>query len=103
MYSGISTISFATFGCSYHLCYDIQAKSLYISRAVSNFYGTEIEIWAGFGPVGNTEKKNWANNEQLLRAVFSCFHGQIQSLKFFKKYPSVCTEKFHETPQFFKI
>ena len=22
---------------------------------VSNFYGTEIEIWAGFGPVGNTE------------------------------------------------
>ena len=20
-------------------------------------YGTEIEIWAGFGPVGNTEKK----------------------------------------------
>jgi hypothetical protein len=24
---------------------------------VSNFYGTEIEILAGFGPVGNTEKK----------------------------------------------
>ena len=23
---------------------------------MSNFYGTEIEIWAGFGPVGNTEK-----------------------------------------------
>ena len=35
----------------------IQAKSLYISRAESNFHGTEIEIWAGFGPVGNTEKK----------------------------------------------
>ena len=30
-----------------------RAKSLYISRAVSNYYGTEIEIWAGFGPVGN--------------------------------------------------
>ena len=29
---------------------------------VSNFYGTEIEIWARFGPVGNT-KKNWANYE----------------------------------------
>ena len=29
----------------------------YISHAVSNVYGTEIEIWAGFGPVGNTEKK----------------------------------------------
>jgi hypothetical protein len=32
-------------------------------------------IWAGFGPVGNTEK-NGANYEQLLKAVFSCFHGQ---------------------------
>ena len=30
-----------------------------------DFYGTGIEIWAGFGPV-------W----QLLRPVFSCFHGQ---------------------------
>ena len=29
------------------------------------FDGTGIEIWAGFGPV-------W----QLLRPVFSCFHGQ---------------------------
>jgi hypothetical protein len=28
-----------------------------MSRAVSNFYGTEIKIWAGFGPVGDTEKK----------------------------------------------
>jgi hypothetical protein len=24
---------------------------------VGDFYGTEIEIWAGFGPVGITEKK----------------------------------------------
>jgi hypothetical protein len=24
---------------------------------VRNFYGTEIEIWAGFGPVGSNEKK----------------------------------------------
>jgi hypothetical protein len=35
------------------------------SRAVGDFYGTGIEIWAGFGPV-------W----QLLRLFFSCFHGQ---------------------------
>ena len=27
-----------------------------ISHAASNFYGTEIEIWAGFGPVGSNEK-----------------------------------------------
>jgi hypothetical protein len=32
-------------------------KSLYIKCAVSKFYGTEIEIWAGFRPVGSAEKK----------------------------------------------
>ena len=42
-----------------------------------NFYGTEIEIWAGFGPVGNTEKKigpimSRANFE----FGFSCFQGE---------------------------
>ena len=47
------------------------AKSLYISHAESNFYGTEIEIWAAFGLVGSTEKKNWTDYEQLFRAVFS--------------------------------
>ena len=39
---------------------------------VSSFYGSEIEIWAGFGPVGNAGKKLG----QILRAVFSCFHKQ---------------------------
>ena len=34
----------------------IQSKSLYKSRAGRNFYGKEYEIWADFGPVGNTEK-----------------------------------------------
>ena len=34
------------------------------------FYGTGIEIWAGFGPV-----------RQLLRPVFSCFHEQKKFLK----------------------
>ena len=43
----------------------------------SHFYGTEIDIRAGFGPVGITEKKHiWANYEQLLRLVFSSFYGQ---------------------------
>ena len=39
-------------------------KSLYISHSVTNFYGTEIEISAGFWPFGSTEKKVWADNEQ---------------------------------------
>ena len=42
---------------------------------MSNFYGTEIELWAGFGPVGNTEKKNWADYKQ--GRVFSRFYRQI--------------------------
>ena len=44
----------------------VRCYCLYISlsRAVSNFYGTYIEIWAGFG----------LDYEQLLWAVFSCFH-----------------------------
>ena len=32
-------------------------KSLERSPAVGDFYGTGIEIWAGFWPVGITEKK----------------------------------------------
>ena len=30
---------------------------------------TEYEIWADFGPVGNTEKRYWAVNEKLFKAV----------------------------------
>ena len=54
----------------------MRAKSLQRSPAVGDSYGTGIEIWAGFGPVGNIEKKVWADYEQLLRVFFSCFQGQ---------------------------
>ena len=37
---------------------------------MGDFYGTGIEIWAEFGLV-----------RQLLRPVFSCFHGQKIFLK----------------------
>ena len=47
-----------------------KTKSLYRSHAGRHFYGTENEIWAGFGPVGNTEKKLGADYEQLLRVFF---------------------------------
>ena len=50
--------------------YTFYAKSLERSPAVGDFYGTRIEIWAGFGPV-----------RQLLRPVFSCFHEQKKILK----------------------
>ena len=35
------------------------AKSLYRSRVGRHFYGTENVIWAGFWPIGNTEKTNF--------------------------------------------
>ena len=37
----------------------LYTKSLYRSCAGSHFYGTEFEIWADFGTVGNTEKTIW--------------------------------------------
>ena len=64
------------------------SKSLYISPAVNNFYETEIEIWAGFGPDGSTEKKFGADYEQVLRAFFCVFIGN-----FFFKYCSIRTKK----------
>ena len=42
---------------------------------MGDFYGTGIVIWAGFGPVGINEKKNWADYEQLLTKFCLCFHG----------------------------
>ena len=41
---------------------------------MGDFCGTRIED--GIGPVGITVKTDWADYEQLLRPVFSCFHGQ---------------------------
>jgi hypothetical protein len=36
-----------------------------------------------FGLIGNTEKKNWVDYEQLLRLFFSFFHGQKRIHIFF--------------------
>ena len=35
----------------------VSTKSLQRCPAVGDFYGTGIEIWAGFGSIGSTEKK----------------------------------------------
>ena len=48
---------------------------------IHKFYGAEIEIWAGLGPVGNTEKKIGADYEQHL---WTSFHGQNKISIFFK-------------------
>ena len=54
-----------------------ESKSLYISHAVSNFYGTKLEMWAGFGPVRNVLKKM----DQLLAFFgFFMFSDQFSQL-----------------------
>ena len=53
----------------------LYAKSLYKSRAGRHFYGTENVIWAGFGQIGNTEKKSdWLS--AAFEGGFSSFQGQ---------------------------
>ena len=55
-----------------------QAKSLYISRALSNFYGTEFEIWADFVILGRlTVLENGTTKAIILKAVFLCFGGHF--------------------------
>ena len=41
----------------------------------------ELGFGLDLGPVSITEKKNWADYEQLLRTVFTCFHGQKKNIK----------------------
>ena len=43
----------------------MNSKSWYRSHTERHFYGTENVIWAGFGPVSNTEKKEWATFEGI--------------------------------------
>ena len=52
------------------------------SHAASNFYASEIEIWAGFRPVGRTEKK-WGRLLPTFECNFLIFHMQKKSLIFF--------------------
>ena len=40
---------------------------------MGDFYETGIEIWAGFGPVGITEKKRFG---AIMSKFFLSFHGQ---------------------------
>ena len=55
-------------------------KVIYRSRAGRHFYGTENEIWTGFGPIGLLKKKDWGPIMDYVR------RGEIQGryLVFFK-------------------
>jgi hypothetical protein len=62
-----------------------------VSCAGSHFYGTEYEIWADFGPVGNTGKI-WAGKYASFEGVFYVFIGKKN---IFFKYCTVHTKKLH--------
>ena len=58
----------------------LDSKSLYISRAVSTSYGIEIEISAGFGPVGIIEKNGPIISNEV---DFFMFSGAKRNYIFF--------------------
>ena len=58
---------------------DLGAKLLYISRSVSYFYKTKLEIWAVLGrprPVVQFFSPILLKYPTNLQGVFSCFHWQ---------------------------
>ena len=71
----------------------LHTKSLYRSRAGRHFYGTENVIWAGFGPIGNTEKKSLGRLWATFEDVFFMFSGEKKNLKFFFENVVVSAQK----------
>ena len=64
---------------------------------MGDFYGTGIDIWAGFGMIGIAEKiKIWADYKPLLDYFFKVFMGKKEL-----KVCSVRTKKLHEIELFF--
>jgi hypothetical protein len=61
-------------------------KSLNISRAVSNFYGTEFEIWVGF----------WASWQYVLKKNLSQLSETFDGGYFMFSWPRVQTKKLHK-------
>jgi hypothetical protein len=45
---------------------------MYISRVVSNFYGAEIEIWAGLGPDDITAKRDLKSILKMKTCFLTC-------------------------------
>jgi hypothetical protein len=52
------------------------SKSLYIRHGVSNLLEQKFRFGLVLCRLVVLKKKIWANNEQLLRTVFSCCHRQ---------------------------
>ena len=60
---------------------------------MGEFYGTGIEIWTGFGPIGSTEKKESGPiKNNFLGRFFHVFRGKKKYF-FLKKHCRVYTKK----------
>ena len=51
--------------------------------AGNHFYGTEYELWADFGPVGNTEKKSFGTI--MIMIPFYRMEAYTPGISFFEK------------------
>jgi len=77
-------------------CCNISRQSCYIEVAQGAiFMEQNMRFGLILGRLSILKKKNWANYEQLLRLVFSCFRGQKNMLNFFLKHCSIRTKKLH--------
>ena len=63
---------------------------------MGDFFGTGIEIWAGFGPICSTEKKGLGQLRATFLGDFFKFSG-AKKIKFSLKKPCrVRTKKLHK-------
>ena len=77
----------------------VQSHYIARSRAGRHFYGTVNEIWAGFGPVGNTYwKTHFGPIMSNFWGLFFMFSRPKKRFIFFKNiYCSVRTKKLHNS------
>ena len=65
-----------------YLQYNIYYTDKETDESWGHIYNMKNQFWAGLGSRASTVKKKFrADYEQLLRAVFLCFHGQANFSK----------------------
>ena len=75
----------------------------YKSHAGKHFYGTENDIWAGFEPVGNSEKKNGGRLLATFEGVLFMFSGAKKKFDSCLKLSKVASDEGEKTKKHFKI
>ena len=73
----------------------LSSKLLYISPAMSHFFRTEYDIWAGLDRLVVLKISEWAVKYATFEGNCFMFSWTIFFQNLFKKCCSVCTKKFH--------